>query len=189
MIALLGPSPGTSAAQRYAGTMAGFWSRLATTLRGLEALATDPERLVADGPEVLRSLQYRLHWSSELLAGVDPPAGARAGHEELAAALVEARDATGEVAEALEAGDRDGAAELLFEWRGALFRVRLARLRLATVPDDLPPQPPPRAAAALATGLTALGAAAFAAGAVLLLWPVWALGLVLVGTGLLAFRA
>src|SRR3954470_22036370 len=107
--------------------MAGFWSGLSGTLRALEAIAADSRHL--DGAESsLRSLQYRLHWSSELLAGVEPPPGARAAHDELGAALAEARDATGQVAEVLGRGD--GAGDLLFEWRGALFRVRLARLRL-----------------------------------------------------------
>src|SRR2546427_352502 len=44
----------------------------------------------------------------------------------------------------------------------------------------------PRAAAA--TALTFLGVTAFAAGAVLLLWPIWAIGLALVAGGLLVYR-
>ena len=90
--------------------MAGFWSGLSGTLRALDAIAGDSHRL--DGAEgALRALQYRLHWSSELLAGVSPPDEARAAHAELADALVDARDATGEVAEALgarRAGRRRG---------------------------------------------------------------------------------
>jgi hypothetical protein len=190
MIDMLSPSSGTSAALEYAGTMAGFWSRLSGTLRGLETLAADPARLDADALDALRTLQNRLHWSSELLAGVEPPVGVRAGHEELAEALVDARDATGEMAEAIETGGFEAASELLLEWRGALFRVRLARMRL-TVQPLLPTPEPPAAAtarAAAATALTLLGAIAFAAGAVLLLWPVWAGGLVLVAAGLLVHR-
>src|SRR5581483_6646310 len=129
MIALLRPSPGTSAAREYAGTMAGFWSGLSATLRGLETLAGDAPRLDESAAEQLRGLQYRLHWSSELLAGVEPPPGARGAHDELADALLDARDATGEIADALETGDRAASAAVL-EWRGALFRVRLARMRL-----------------------------------------------------------
>jgi hypothetical protein len=186
----VGPSPGTSAAREYAGTMAGFWSRLSATLRGLDALAADPPRLDEDSLDVLRALQYRLHWSSELLAGVEPPAGIRAGHAELADALVEARDATGEVAEAIECGGREAAAPLLLEWRGALFRVRLARMRLAAGPAAAhrPPDVPPTWVAATATALTLLGVTAFTAGAVLLLWPVWAVGLALVAGGVLVYR-
>ena len=62
--------------------------------------------------------------------GIVPPAGAEAAHAELRAALAEARDATGEVAGALADGDADAVAALVHEWRGALFRVRLARHRL-----------------------------------------------------------
>jgi hypothetical protein len=190
MIAALGPSPGTSAARQYAGTMAGFWSRLSGTLRGLESLAADSRRLDAEALDALRTLQYQLHWSSELLAGVEPPAGVRAGHEELADALVDARDATGEVVEAMESGGRDAAAELVYEWRGSLFRVRLARMRLTTspVPPAEPSEPTGSRSAAAATVLTLLGATAFAAGAVLLFWPIWAAGLALVAGGLLAYR-
>jgi hypothetical protein len=190
MIAGLSPSSGTSAARHYAGTMAGFWSRLSGTLRGLESLAADARRLDAEALDALRTLQYQLHWSSELLAGVEPPPGVRVGHEELSDALVEARDATGEIAEAMETGGRDAAADLLYEWRGALFRVRLARMRLATspLPPAEPAEPIRSRSAATATVLTLLGATAFAAGAVLLFWPIWAAGLALVAGGLLAYR-
>jgi hypothetical protein len=189
MIAALRPSPGTSAARHYAGTMAGFWSGLSGTLRGLEALAADSRRLDEDALDALRALQYRLHWSSELLAGVEPPPGVRDGHEELADALVDARDATGEIVEAIEDGGREAASGLLLEWRGALFRVRLARMRLTTRPvqASVPPAEFPHAAAA-ATALTFLGVTAFAAGAALILWPLWAAGLALLAGGYLAYR-
>jgi hypothetical protein len=170
--------------------MAGFWSGLSRTLHGLETLALDPHGLDADAAGPLRALQYRLHWSSEFLAGVEPPPGARSAHAELADALVDARDATGEFADALETGD-GAASALLLEWRGALFRVRLARVRLSIRPprtavpvsgQDFP------VSAAIATALTVAGVAAFTAGAVLVLWPVWALGLALVAGGYLAYR-
>jgi hypothetical protein len=189
MIASVGPSPGTGAAQQYAGTMAGFWSGLASTLHGLEALAADSDRLDESAVDALRLLQYRLHWSSEALAGVEPPLGARERHQELADALAEARDATGDMAEAIDLRGRAGAHELLFEWRGSLFRVRLARIRLTSRPATTAPRPAqfPRAAAA-ATALTFLGVGAFVAGAVLILWPLWAAGLAFVGCGYLAYR-
>jgi hypothetical protein len=38
-------STGTGAARHYAGTMAGFWSRLSGTLRALDSIAADPVRL------------------------------------------------------------------------------------------------------------------------------------------------
>jgi hypothetical protein len=169
--------------------MAGFWSRLSATLRELESLAADPRRLDVEWLDAFRSLQYRLHWSSEVLAGVDPPAGVRAGHEELAEALVDARDATAEVIDAIEEGGRETASELLLEWRGALFRVRLARMRLTTqaVPASGPADRG-TASAGAATALALLGAAAFAAGALIGAWPLWAVGLALVAGAVLVYR-
>jgi hypothetical protein len=184
----VGPSPGTGAAQQYAGTMAGFWSGLASTLQELEALAADSHRLDEGTVDSLRLLQYRLHWSSEALAGVEPPVGARERHDELADALAEARDATGDIAEAIDLHGRPGAHELLFEWRGSLFRVRLARMRLPGPPSAPPPSPELMRGAAIATALTFLGVGAFVAGAVLIVWPLWAAGLALVGCGYLAYR-
>lgn len=170
--------------------MAGLWGRLSRALRRLEAIAADPARLDADALEVLPVLQYELHWSSELLAGVEPPPGTEVAHQELEAALVDARDATGEMVEAIACGGEGAVRGLLHEWRGALFRVRLARLRLSTVqPAPLPvaPEEFPRGAAA-ATALTLAGTTAFTAGAVFGLWVVWAAGLALVALGFLAYR-
>jgi hypothetical protein len=111
-------------------------------------------------------------------------------HHELAAALEDARDVTGDVAALLE-HDADAAGELVHEWRGALFRVRLARRRLMRTPQ--PPRPvveEPRttALAAAALGLLATGTVGFLAGAVLVIWPLWAAGLALVAASLLVFR-
>jgi hypothetical protein len=188
MIGRLQSSIGTTRARDYAGAMAGFWSGLSGTLSALEAIAGDSRRL--DGAEgVLRALQYRLHWSSELLAGVSPPDDARAAHAELANALVDARDMTGEVADTLEHAGAEAAADLLFEWRGALFRVRLARLRLGARPEPAAPEAnaPPYSAGA-ASLLAMLGAVAFVTGAALVLWPIWAVGIALVAGGLLIHR-
>jgi hypothetical protein len=169
--------------------MAGLWSGLAATLCRLESLAADAYRLDEDTVEPLRLLQYRLHWSIEALAGVEPPPGAREGHEELADALADARESTGDVAEAIEQGGPAAARALVFEWRGALFRVRLARMRLAqpsaaveATDGEFP------AAAAGATALTFLGVALFAAGALIALWPLWAAGLALIAGGVLSYR-
>src|SRR5205085_12345203 len=124
-----------------------------------------------------------LHAAAELVVGLTPPAGAESAHAELADSLACARDTTGEVVEAAELGF-DGAEPLLPEWRGALFRVRLARLRVAT-PPALPTEaaiatPPPEGASALASfSLAVCGALLFAAGASLGLWPIWAFGLAL----------
>ena len=79
----------------------------------------------------------------------------------------------------------------LHEWRGALFRVRLARLRL-TVPQ--PATPEPRApsvgvrAPLLALLLAVVGASAFVGGATLDLWPLWAAGLTAVGAAFISYK-
>jgi hypothetical protein len=179
---------GTSATRHYAGRMAGFWSGLSGTMRALDSIAADSHRLDDDALVPLRTLQYRLHRSSELLAGVEPPEGAREAHDELCDALVDARDATAEIAEAIDLGGREAAAELLFEWRGALFRVHLARMRLGVKPQH-PADPPRPSHPATATVLALLGAVTFVAGAALILWPLWAAGLALVAGGLLVQRA
>jgi hypothetical protein len=140
----------------------------------------------------LPSLQYALHAASELALGLRPPAGAEIAHAELAAALAGARDATAEIAEVLEHGGGIAAEPLLPEWRGALFRVRLARLRVAT-PKPLPaeleiePEPTVRGDALAATILALSGATVFATGATLQLWPVWALGLALFASSILVY--
>jgi hypothetical protein len=80
---------------------------------------------------------------------------------------------------------------LLHEWRGAVFRVRLARMRLAA-PGDVPTADlevddglvRPLVAFLLALG----GALAFVAGATLGLWPLWTLGLIGVCASILAYR-
>jgi hypothetical protein len=188
MIEPLRQSTGTRAARGYEGTMAGFWSGLSGTLRALEAIAADGNRLAEDALGPLRTLQYRLHWSGELLDSVRPPAGSREVHDELRDALADARDATAEMVEAIEIGGQDAAAALLFEWRGALFRVRLARMRLGVQPEPDPSAGPPPYRAAAATGLAVLGAAAFLAGAIAIVWPLWAAGIALVAGALLVQR-
>ena len=170
--------------------MAGFWNGLSRTLHALDAIAADPLRLHEGSLDALRTLQYRLHRSSELLDGVEPPDGARAAHDELRHSLIDARDATGEMVDAIEVGGSDAAGELLFEWRGALFRVRLARLRLGERPgpEPDPDWEPKRTPAAVASGLAALGAVTFLAGAALVLWPLWAAGIALVAGAFLVHR-
>jgi len=73
-------------------------------------------------------------------AAFDP--GDDAAWERLEEALIRADvgvPATAELVEALEEDGLDAALTCLHEWRGALFRVRLARLRL-TVPAPPAPQ-------------------------------------------------
>jgi hypothetical protein len=180
--------------ERYATQVGALWSGLARTLTELERLAADPAALDEDGGlDSLKRLQYRLHVSGEDAFGISPPSGVEPVHAELAAALAGARDATAEVAEALEDDGLDAVMLCLHEWRGALFRVRLARLRL-TVPHEaavLPHRPVPGAAVRaplLALVLALAGAAAFVGGAALDLWPLWAAGLTAVGASFISYK-
>jgi len=178
----------------YAAALTGLWKRLSWALTELESIAGDPAELFDEDSVLdrLPALQYALHAASELALGLRPPAGAEIAHAELAAALAAARDATAEIAEVLEHGGGIAAEPLLPEWRGALFRVRLARLRVAT-PKSLPaeletePEPTARGDALAATILVLSGATVFATGATLQLWPVWALGLALFVSGVLVY--
>lgn len=176
--------------------MADVWTGLTRTLRHLDAIAAEPEERLADGDvlDALPRLQYGLHTAAELTHGIDPPAEAEWAHAELAAALCDARDATAEIGQTAATGGVDAALPLVLEWRGALFRLRLARLRASAAPAataDPPPAEPeqfPDHAALAATLLVVAGTFVVTCGAVLALWPLWAAGLVLVGAGLLAYR-
>lgn len=177
--------------EHYTSALDGLWSDLAGTVVRLERLAADPNALDDVDLDVLPSLQYALHRAGELVYGIRPPPGTVAAHAELVAALEDARDVTGEVSSLLEADERDAAAELVHEWRGALFRVRLARRRLTRTP--LPQRVEVEGsglsrAAAGALVLLAAGIAAFLAGAVLVTWPLWAAGLGLVAGSLFVYR-
>jgi hypothetical protein len=174
--------------QRYATKIAGLWRGLSEALDRLERLAADPVERLSDPNELdaLPRLQYTLHAASEIVAGIAPPADAEATHAELAAALAGARDATAEVSDAVEHGGAEAAEPLVWEWRGALFRVRLARLRLVPTPER--PAPAPAEAERLATraiAATLIGAIAVALGALLGEWPLAAGGLTIVACALL----
>jgi hypothetical protein len=175
--------------------MTELWSGLGRSLSMLDRLAADPDSLLADEALArLQRLQYSLHTASEHVYGLSPPEEAKSAHVELAWALAGARDATAEIAEALDEQGPDGIAPLLHEWRGALFRVRLARLRLATpapVANETKLDEPHASELArpLAAVMLALaGALAFVVGAVLALWPLWAAGIVVAGASVLAYR-
>lgn len=183
----------TGTAEVYAEELGELWTDLRRTLTRLDGVAADPDRLDEDDAAVvLRRLQYALHVSFEHVAGLTPPPGGETAHAELGAALAGARDATAEVAEAASMYGAVGAEPLVHEWRGALFRVRLARLRLA------PRQPTQRAQIGeehegiarplVAFVLALVGAVAFVVGAATGLWPVWAAGLLAVCSSVLAFR-
>lgn len=139
---------------------------------GLEAL----EELGDDLP----TLQYALHAAAEqalvpLLEG-RPEGGA---YDELGYALTAAREETADVAEALADGGPAAAAPLLWEWRAALFGVRLALLRIEEVESAEEPDPLPDARA-LPLVLVAAGVAVVLGGALVDSWPLWILGLALV---------
>jgi hypothetical protein len=186
-------TPDTTSPERYAEEMGELWTELSHTLARLDRYAATPDRLDNARAEVsLNRLRYALHLASEHVYGVAPPPGAETAHAELRSSLAAARDATAEVAEALTDEGADAVEPLLPEWRGALFRVRLARLRLATpaarketlgeLRDDGIARP------LIAFLLALLGALAFVLGATLGLWPVWAAGVVAVGASVLAYR-
>ncbi len=153
---------GSESPRAYADTMAGLWIDLHGTLARLDRVAADAE-LLLDDVDSLPTLQYELHRAAELVDGLAPPDGAEAVHEELVEALAEARELTAEIAAGLAHGGVEAAAPLVWEWRGALFRVRFARVRLerrrlAPVVADAVSAPPQRrpllAAAAVAIGST-----------------------------------
>jgi hypothetical protein len=165
-------APTTGTQELYAVQVGELWSSLHPTLTH----ADDPDA------RSLRRLQYALHVASEHAYGLEPPEGAASAHAELAHALASAREVTGELASGEPVHD---------EWRGALQRVRLARLRLAA--------PAPRAALErpledgiarpLAAFLLALGGAlAFVAGAALGAWPLWGAGILAVCASCAASR-
>lgn len=189
--------------QAYSDAVSDLWGRVGSALVRLERLADSPADALADDlQEELPGLQYTLHAGAELAVGIDPPPGAEAIHAELVAALSEARDATAEVARALELGEDELFESLLPEWRGTLFRVRLARLRAVERPEAGPRERAPATerrrdsergtatpvTAILATLLVLSGALLFTAGAVLVAWPVWAAGLALFAGGFVLYR-
>jgi len=185
-------APEAHAGLRYASQVGELWSELSQTLARLESIALHPELLDEDETSgALRRLQYRLHLASESVLGLSPPAAAEHAHIELAEALAGARDATGDVAIAVDEHRSHGAEPLLFEWRGALFRVRLARLRLAgEQPSHAParPQLPRLEAPVAASALTIGGTAAFAVGATAGPWPLWVAGMIAVCVSLVLYR-
>jgi hypothetical protein len=186
---------GTKTGEHYSSAVAELWTGLAGKLAQLDHLAADPDTLDdRDALARLQRLQYSLHIASEDAYGLEPPTGSESAHTELGRALGYARDATAEVAEALSEQGQEGVAPLVHEWRGALFRVRLARLRLATPPVTTAATTDERSAAGeLARPLTAAllalgGALAFAIGAEVGEWPIWAAGLVVASASVLVYR-
>ena len=166
-------APRTGSQDQYAVQVGELWSWLSPTLTHVEEPAD---------VQSLRRLQYALHVASEHAYGLQPPEGAASAHAELADALGSARDVTGELA---------GGDDVLEEWRGALLRVRLARMRLATPAPAAALAPPPNDGIAqpLVAFLLALGGAlAFVAGATLDAWPLWSAGILAACGSVLAYR-
>jgi hypothetical protein len=186
--------------QAYTAAVTDLWERVGTALTRLERVAdSSSTELVEDHADELPGLQYALHSGAELAVGIDAPDMAATLHAELVAALAEARDATADISFALETGDPDAVEPLLLEWRGALFRVRLARLRALERSRMLVAERPRRrsrdeadngiaVSAIVATILILGGAFLFTAGAVLVAWPVWAAGLALFAGGFILYR-
>ncbi len=186
-------APRTGSPEQYAEEMGELWTGLSRTLARLDRLAADPERIDDERAEIsLARLRYALHLASEHAYGVEPPEGSESAHAELAASLAAARDATAEVAEAVSVAGAEAVQPLLHEWRGALFRVRLARLRLAAPAPRRPLTELPvgdGVVRPLVAFLLALaGSLAFVAGATLAVWPLWVIGLVAVCGSVLAYR-
>jgi hypothetical protein len=188
MAARTGPSA------EYANAMVALWADVGHTLGRVDELADEPDELASDrGVSALRRLQYRLHLASEQAYGLIPPAGSASAHAELRDALTCARDLTGDVADAVEDDGSDGVLQLLHEWRAALFRVRLARLRLAS-PAPVGPEAGVTGrhagvgAPLVAFLLALLGAGAFVAGATLGVWPLWVAGVVAVTATVVVYR-
>jgi len=186
-------APITGTGQRYALELGQLWPDVRRALTRLDTIAGDPYAYDADDvADQLHHLQYRLHVAGEAVHGLQPPDGAESAHAELADALECARDATAEVAEAVADDGLEAFRYLLHEWRGALFRVRLARLRIAP-PQARHASPPEHEPTEIARPLVAFvlalaGALAFAAGATVGLWPVWVAGVLAVAGGMLSYR-
>jgi hypothetical protein len=186
-------APRTTSGERYVTQMGELWSGLSRTLGRLDRIAGEP-RSLEDGEtlDVLQRLQYRLHMAGERVYGLAPPAGAEAAHRELWASLAVARDATADVVEALTEDGPETAGLLVHEWRGALFGVRLARLRLLGPrrPEE-PAEPPPARRFTMpfvACVLVTAGAGAFVLGATTGRWPLWLAGMLAVCGAALGYR-
>ncbi len=152
---------------------------LGPTLALLERAASDPDLLV-ELEDDLAGLRYALHVAAERTPSLAPWLWVEEGYERLSLALADARDETAYVSEALALGGREAAAGLVWEWRAALFGVRLA---LREVEEELIAGPPGLAAPRrleLPVLPLVLGVAAVVGGALVHVWPLWLAGFVVV---------
>lgn len=170
----------------YAAALDDVWSEVRPALAELECVAAEPDERLEDAD--LAGLQYRLHRAAELVHGLAPPIDAIGSHLELADALEAARDATAFVADVLDEGGMSAAEPLVWEWRGALFRVRLARTRFVGVHDAVEPWPAAIETVALRRPLLGFfavvcGVGLVLGGALADLWPLWTAGIAVVLAG------
>ena len=172
------PSTSPRIAPSYDVELQGLCGELRPTLRALERLAADPE-LLEGGDELLAGLRYALDASSDRVLQLVPSPGREEAHDELEVALSIAREETAGVAEALDEYGDGGADALLWEWRVALFGVRLALLRLE--PGAATPADARIAAALLPVALLVVGVAGVLGGALAGLPLLWVPGLLVVG--------
>lgn len=171
----------------YATALGDLWLGLGPTLVALERIAAAPLDL-ADAVDDLPALQHHLHNAVELTFGIEPPAGAEEAHTMLAIAIAGARDATAELADTVEVEGVDAAATLVWEWRGSLFAVRLARQALAAHAAPGPGTLPDPRLALVSLALLLAGVAAVLGGALVHDWPFWVGGLELVAASLVLSR-
>lgn len=178
------PAVGARTAQGHESALEHLARELSPALRALDDAAADPWAVAAHVHE-LPALQYALHAASERVLELAPALGTAEACQELGTALAIAREETSGVAIALDELGAEAAAGLVWEWRGALFGVRLALLQadaggeLSDSPEELPSAYAP-------VVLVALGVAAVLGGALAELWPLWTVGFVLIATSALA---
>jgi hypothetical protein len=177
------------AAHGYENALEQLRRELRPTLHALEQVAADPaahEELEEELPQ----LQYALHVAAERALGIQPLAGLEEPHEELQVALAIAREETAQVVELVEEAGPAAADPLVWEWRGALFGVRLALRRLDASAGAFSPQLT-RGRGIVPVIVLMLGVLTVLGGALAEQWPVWAGGLLLVtvSTALSARRA
>ncbi|MBA3347622.1 MAG: hypothetical protein H0T13_03590 [Actinobacteria bacterium] len=168
----------------YGAAVERLQRELIPTLRALDEIAADAA-LVDEHEEALTRLQYRLHTAAELVLGLASWPELEEAHGELYLALSVAQEETGGLVEALDDRSLAEAVALVWEWRVALFGARLALHRLTRQPRRRDAQTAAAAAeprpSFVPVVLLAAGVAAVLGGALAELWPVWAVGLAVVG--------
>ena len=171
------PAPGALRGRPWASSGPGLPGRWPARRRCRGARRGSTRRR---GPTRCAASSTRCTSRAEHVYGLEPPACVRQRSRgaRRRARLRTRRDRRGRRGR-LDLGRR-GRRPLLHEWRGALFRVRLARLRLARprrVPSSWRLCRADLARPLVAFLLALVGALAFVAGATLAAWPLWVAGL------------